>query len=526
MPGINKTGSSQPLQKPDTDTTETPQLSKGTFNRFTATHLDKSPQPARHHQDTTSKKPLKEYDISQCTEEEITQMFEDLASFSPIPQDTPTLPSIDEEIEEETNTDDSDALGSPVLSSQSNTDSPDKQAVISDHEDEGYYSQIGETPTPTTETDGFPSLTEEEIRNNRIDKNSHNLPFTRLIMTQKDGNHKMAEMLNSLPEEVLLKQGWDEESIRSLSVNEKSAPLSERAQASLGIPKNKTGKPSKSLYFGQGAYGKVKFARITDPTTGEQQWCVAKKLKPRNPKDTQEINRMKTELQTEINHQQKAGDITPKIHGFAETLDKQGKKEFVIFMDQAQGMNGFEFMHSQQGRKLSTQQRRFIMGQLIDAVGTMHDNGICHKDLKWDNCTITSDGKIQLLDFGMADRYRNTLNGFATVPCYWPPEAVSERPADPRKMDVYSLGVMFVDLVKQDNRINPFYTTRRHDITDWSFEDKKENIEFMINEKLSGIDFPDTKTKSLITDMLNPDPQHRPSMEEVLDRKARLPFGK
>ena len=99
-----------------------------------------------------------------------------------------------------------------------------------------------------------------------------------------------------------------------------------------------------------------------------------------------------------------------------------------------------------------------IAVQLASALAHAHDAGIVHRDLKSANVIVTDDGRVKVLDFGLAARHRfdpasatrshTTLEAAGsiagTLP-YMAPEALRGEPPDPR-VDVWALGVVLYEL--------------------------------------------------------------------------------
>nr|XP_006640091.1 PREDICTED: testis-specific serine/threonine-protein kinase 6 [Lepisosteus oculatus] len=88
---------------------------------------------------------------------------------------------------------------------------------------------------------------------------------------------------------------------------------------------------------------------------------------------------------------------------------------------------------------------KVLFSQIVSAVGYLHANDIVHRDLKCENVLLTADNQVKLTDFGFGRKalgYPEVSSTYCGSAAYAPPEVLLGVPYDPKKYDVWSLGVI------------------------------------------------------------------------------------
>lgn len=123
---------------------------------------------------------------------------------------------------------------------------------------------------------------------------------------------------------------------------------------------------------------------------------------------------------------------------------------------------------------------------LTDALSAAHEKGIIHRDLKPNNIMVTDDGRIKVLDFGLAkllgptsevldEATTESLTGTSQLPGtlpYMSPEQIRGMPADHRS-DVFSLGIVLYQMATGEY---PFRRTSTADLASSILRDTPSSI--------------------------------------------------
>jgi serine/threonine protein kinase len=111
-----------------------------------------------------------------------------------------------------------------------------------------------------------------------------------------------------------------------------------------------------------------------------------------------------------------------------------------------------------------------VFRQIVDGVDYLHGMGLAHRDLKLDNCVMTKENVVKIIDFGTATVFHypgkapQKATGIVGSDPYLAPEVLTGRAYDPQKSDVWSIAIIFLCM-----------TLRRFP---WKIPDTKSDINF------------------------------------------------
>lgn len=100
--------------------------------------------------------------------------------------------------------------------------------------------------------------------------------------------------------------------------------------------------------------------------------------------------------------------------------------------------------------RMSRPETYCIFKQIVNGVEYLHSMGLAHRDLKLDNCVVSANSCVKIIDFGTASVFKypgqKTVlsSGVVGSDPYLAPEVLSSTEYDPRLTDVWSVAIIFM----------------------------------------------------------------------------------
>jgi len=118
-------------------------------------------------------------------------------------------------------------------------------------------------------------------------------------------------------------------------------------------------------------------------------------------------------------------------------------------------VDGPDLRRIERSARLTPRQALEIIPQICQALQFAHDEGVVHRDIKPENVLLDKKGRVKITDFGLAkivgreaqDRRLTGARDVMGTPHYMAPEQVEHPREVDHRADIYSLGVVFYEML-------------------------------------------------------------------------------
>ena len=273
--------------------------------------------------------------------------------------------------------------------------------------------------------------------------------------------------------------------------------------------------------FGSGGYGQIYLAKKEGETEGQRKLYVIK-IPFLDNMTEDEISTFNNEIDIiKILSKIPKNTYTSVIYDYNKIKDEEEKeeneanKEVVPFYTMDFFSKGLLFDYAFPNN-LTLKLAKYIFQKIIKGFQFLHENGICHLDIKTENIIFDKDFWPVIIDFGFAKKYKNDKGEMELVTVghgthgYIAPEIYRKEPINAEKADIFSLGVVLFNLVTGKKN---FKKAIEEDIL-YNLIIKKNYEEYW--QKIQQENLSDN-FKNLYQKMVAYEPGDRPSFNEILN---------
>ena len=136
-------------------------------------------------------------------------------------------------------------------------------------------------------------------------------------------------------------------------------------------------------------------------------------------------------------------------HPAVITIYEMGREGDVAFMAM-ELLEGVDLRELIRGASLAPSQALTIAASVAEGLACAHEQGIVHRDVKPGNIMVLPDGRVKIMDFGIARPLEPTVKTQTGLllgsPQYMSPEQIVGQPFDHRA-DIFSLGLVLYEML-------------------------------------------------------------------------------
>jgi len=214
-----------------------------------------------------------------------------------------------------------------------------------------------------------------------------------------------------------------------------------------------------------------------------------------------DLNRYVNEFETEISIMMVLMNQGINV-GFRSSESDEENDFGYIIMDYVPFPTLTEFIEKCSG--IEEKEALHIFRIVVDTVEQLHSCRIAHKDIKPDNIFVDPQTRrVKIIDFGLSVFVleNELVNDFCGSPLYMPPEILNKEAYDPIAADLWSLGVVLLEMMLGTNP--------------WSNAESVEHLRDIIEQEIIFPPNISLATTKLISEMLVRDPKKRITLQEL-----------
>lgn len=189
--------------------------------------------------------------------------------------------------------------------------------------------------------------------------------------------------------------------------------------------------------------------------------------------------------------------IHPNIVRLFDHMEDRGK----IYLILEYAEKGSLFNMIRKKIKLSETEAWPIFTQTCVGLHYLHSKNILHRDLKPENLLISQNGTIKIGDFGWSARGSEQRVTFCGTLDYMSPEMLKNLPQT-NKVDIWALGVLLYEML--------------HGAPPFRAKNPREMVKLILERGFTLGNHVSGNAKSLISEILQEDPDQRPGILEIL----------
>ena len=155
---------------------------------------------------------------------------------------------------------------------------------------------------------------------------------------------------------------------------------------------------------------------------------------------------------------------------------------------------------------------KLIFYKILKGIQACHNAGICHRDLKLQNILLDDNFNPKICDFGFATFNEKNLKDFLGTLNYLAPELILRKPYDGFKADIFSLGVILLNLATC--KIGFFEASKNDQFYRLIMTQHYNHYWKIVGEGINKIS---EQLKKLYIKMVSFRPEKRPTIEEILN---------